>query len=179
MNRVDGEMGELGAAGLGAADQDLEAAAQAARDDGDVRVVVIPTSAQVQGLAALAVHEPGRSFEEDLLQMTSAARHTRSGAVTVAARRAMTTAGPCEVGDALGVVEGDFAVVGEDLFDVAVVVLERLLGGGGELVTVVTGAEGRELAERCAAYLARTHPTVDVVVYDGGQERYPLLLGVE
>jgi len=156
-----------------------EAAAQAARDDGDLRVAVIPTSAQVQGLAALAVHEPGRGFEEDLLQMTSAARHARSGAVTVAARRAMTTAGPCEPGDVLGVVEGDFVVVGDDLFTVTADVLERLLGGGGELVTVVAGAEGRELARRCAEHLAVAHPTVDVVVYDGGQERYPVLLGVE
>jgi uncharacterized protein len=156
-----------------------EAAAQAAREESDLRVAVIPTSVQVQGLAALAVHEPGRSFEEDLLHMTSAARHTRSGAVTVAARQAMTTGGPCEPGDILGAVEGDFVLVGDDLFTVAVEVLERLLGGGGELVTVVAGAGGEELAERCASYLASAHPTVDAVVYDGGQERYPVLLGVE
>ena len=156
-----------------------EAAAQAVRDEGGTRVAVIPTSAQVQGLAALAVHEPGRTFEEDVLHMTSAARHARSGAVTVAARRAMTTAGPCEPGDVLGVIEGDFVVVGDDLFHVATRVLERLLGGGGELVTFVAGADGTALAERCASYLAAEHPTVDVVVYDGGQERYPLLVGVE
>jgi uncharacterized protein len=157
-----------------------EAAAQAAREESDnLRVAVIPTSAQVQGLAALAVHEPGRTFEEDLLHMTSAARHTRSGAVTVAARQAMTTGGPCEPGDILGAVEGDFVLVGDDLFGVAVEVLERLLGGGGELVTVVAGAGGEDLAQRCAAHVASTHPTVDAVVYDGGQERYPVLLGVE
>jgi dihydroxyacetone kinase-like predicted kinase len=91
----------------------------------------------------------------------------------------MTTGGPCEPGDILGAVEGDFVVVGDDLYTVATDVLERLLGGGGELVTVVAGADGEELAERCASYLAAEHPTVDVVVYDGGQERYPVLLGVE
>ena len=47
----------------------------------------------------------------------------------------MTMAGPCEPGDVLGVVAGDFAVVGSDLDTVAADVLERLLGGGGELVT--------------------------------------------
>jgi DAK2 domain fusion protein YloV len=156
-----------------------EAAAQAARDDGAARVAVIPTSTQVQGLAALAVHEPGRTFEEDVLHMTAAARHARSGAVTIAVRQAMTTAGPCEPGDVLGVVEGDFVVVGENLLQVAIDVLERLLGGGGELVTVVAGAEGDDLARAAAEHLASAHPTVDVVVYDGGQERYPLLLGVE
>ena len=79
----------------------------------------------------------------------------------------------------LGAVEGDFVVVGDDLFTVATEVLELLLGGGGEMVTLVAGADGRELADRCAAHLAGTRPTVDVVVYDGGQDRYPLLVGVE
>jgi uncharacterized protein len=156
-----------------------EAAARTVREAGEVRVAVIPTDAQVQGLAALAVHEPGRTFEEDIVEMTAAARHARSGAVTVAGKRAMTTAGPCEPGDVLGVLEGDFVMVGHDLFEVATVVLERLLGGGGELVTVVSGAEAGDLAERCSAYLHDAHPTVDVVVYDGGQQRYPLLVGVE
>jgi dihydroxyacetone kinase-like predicted kinase len=156
-----------------------EAAAHAAREEGEVRVAVIATSAQVQGLAALAVHEPGRAFDQDVLQMTAAARHARSGAVTVAATRAITTAGPCEPGDALGVIEGDFAVVGADLTSVATEVLERLLGGGGELVTLVTGADGAALGQRCATHLAKAHPMVDVVVYEGGQERYPLLVGVE
>ena len=156
-----------------------EAAARTARAETDLRVAVIATNAQVQGLAALAVHEPGRPFEQDILEMTAAARHARSGAVTVAAQQAMTTAGPCEPGDVLGAVEGDFVVVGGDLFAVAADVLERLLGGGGELVTLVAGADGGDLAERCAAHLAATRPTVDVVVYDGGQPRYPLLVGVE
>lgn len=156
-----------------------EAAAQTARQELDLRVAVIPTNAQVQGLAALAVHEPGRTFEADVLEMTAAARHARSGAVTVAVKQAMTSAGPCEPGDVLGAVEGDFVVVGDDLFTVAVDVLELLLGGGGEMVTLVAGAGGGELADRCAAHLAATRPTVDVVVYDGGQDRYPLLVGVE
>ena len=71
--------------------------------------------------------------------MSAAARHARSGAVTVAARRAITTAGECDPGDVLGAVEGDFVVVGSDQFAVAVEVIERLLGGGGELFTVVAG----------------------------------------
>ncbi len=148
---------------------------------GAIRVSVIPSEAQVTGLAAIAVHEPGRAFDQDVLQMTSAARHARQGAVTIAARQAMTMAGPCEPGDVLGVVAGDFAVVGDDLYVVATQILERLLGGGGELVMLVAGDADDEgaLATRCAAYVEQHHPAVDVVVYDGGQERYPLLLSVE
>lgn len=157
------------------------AASTAEADHPGLRVAVIPTHAQVQGLAAMAVHEPGRSFDQDVLEMTATARHARHGAVTVAARQAMTMAGPCEVGDVLGVVAGDFAVIGSEQYAVATDVVDRLLGGGGELVTLVAGEEDAEgsLATRVAGYVEEHHPAVDVVVYDGGQERYPLLVSVE
>ena len=156
-----------------------EAAAREARDD-SVRVAVIPTRAQVQGLAALAVHEPGRSFEDDVVNMTAAAGHARHGAVTIAARDAMTMAGPCRTGDALGVVEGDFAVVGTDLTTVTLDVVDRLVGGAGEMVTLVSGTDGDPgLVTAVVQHLREGRPDLDTVVYDGGQERYPLLIAVE
>ncbi len=156
-----------------------EAAAAEARSRG-TRVAVIPTTAQVQGLAALAVHEPGRAFDADVVAMTAAAGHTRHGAVTVAVREAVTSAGVCRPGDILGVVEGDFAVIGSDLDDVALEVVRRMLAAGGELVTLVTGAEADDtLADAVRAFVHAEHPEVDTVVYGGGQPRYPLLIGVE
>lgn len=156
-----------------------EIAARTAEAEHDVSVEVIPTQAQVQGLAAISVHEPGRAFDADVREMTATARHARHGAVTVAARRAITMAGACEPGDALGVIAGDFAVVGAELEQVATEVLERLLAGGGELVTIVSGEDGEELARRVAAHVEALHPHVDVAVHDGGQPRYPLLVSVE
>ncbi len=156
-----------------------EFAAHTAEESGDVRVAVIPSQAQVQGLAAIAVHEPGRSFDQDVLQMTAAARHARHGAVTIATKQAITMAGPCEPGDVLGVIEGDFALVGDDVQTVAFAMIDRLVGAGGELVTLVGGDGAGDLAEKCGEYVESAHPTVDVVVYDGGQDRYPLLIAVE
>ena len=156
-----------------------EAAAAAARDEG-IRTAVIPTRAQVQGLAAVAVHDPARSFDEEVVAMSAAAGHTRQGAVTVAARDAMTMAGPCQVGDGLGVVEGDFVLVGQSLVEVAHGVVDRLLGGGGEMLTVVRGAEATDdLVDAVESYVRQRRPEIEIVLYDGGQSRYPLLLGVE
>lgn len=156
-----------------------EQAARAVADEHDVRVVVVDTETQVQGLAALAVHDGDLPMAADVLAMTAASRHTHHGAVTLAAREAWTTAGPCREGDALGVVAGDFAVVGDDLDEVGREVIERLLGAGGELLTLVQGDARPGLARRLADYAEERHPMIDVVVYDGGQERYPVLLGVE
>ncbi len=156
-----------------------EVAAAVAREQG-VRVTVLPTRAQVQGLAAAAVHDPVREVDDDAVRMSAAAGATRDGAVTVAVREAVTSAGPCRVGDVLGVVQGDFAVVGQDLGTVACEVMDRLLSGGGELVTVVTGRQVPPgLVDRLRAHLRRCHLDVEVQVLDGGQDRYPLLIGVE
>lgn len=145
------------------------------------RVAVIPTVAQVQGLAALAVHDPGADFDSAVVAMSSTAGHARHGAVTVAESPAMTMAGRCEVGDVLGLVDGDFVEIGDDLADVAWRVVERLLtAGGGELLTLVRGRDADDrLVGRLRARIRAWSPTVDVEVIDGGQARYPLLVGVE
>ncbi|GAA3133772.1 DAK2 domain fusion protein YloV [Kribbella aluminosa] len=156
-----------------------EAAATAARQDG-IRVAVIPTRAQVQGLAAIAVHDPQRSFDDDVVQLSAAAGQTRHGAVTVAVKDAWTMAGRCRAGDALGVVDGDFALITDDLEQAAYGVVDRLLGGGGELLTIVTGRDADPgLAAAVERHVRRARKDVDVMVYDGGQDRYPLLIGVE
>ena len=156
-----------------------EAAAGAARQQG-IRVVVLPTRAQVQGLAAAAVHDPGRSVDDDVVRMSAAAGGARDGAVTVAAREAFTSAGRCQPGDVLGVLDGDFAVIGEQPAAVAIELVDRLLSSGGELVTLVTG-EGCDpgLVEAVSQHLRQSRRDVEVCVHHGGQPRYPLLIGVE
>ena len=159
--------------------ESAKAAAHIVEADTGARVVVIPTQAQVQGIAALAVHEAGRTLDSDVVAMTSAALGTRHGAVTVAANQAMTTVGPCEAGDVLGVLQGDFAVIGQDQFEVATQILRRMLDAGGELVTLVAGSGADALPQRCEDWIEAAYPGVDVVSYEGGQERYPLFMAVE
>ncbi|BBH18187.1 dihydroxyacetone kinase [Nocardioides baekrokdamisoli] len=158
-----------------------EIAASAAEIDDEIKVAVIPTRSQVQGLAALAVHDPQRSFDKDVLAVATTASQVRRGGVTIATLKAFTSAGPCEVGDVLGAIGGDFVVVGSDLVAIAIEVVGRLVGGGGELVTLVTGAKDPEgtLAAAVTTWLAETHPAIEAITYDGGQERYPLLIAVE
>ncbi len=144
------------------------------------RIAVIPTVAQVQGLAAIAVHEPTADFDSAVVAMSTAAAHTRQGAVTIAESSAMTMAGRCRPGDVLGVVEGDFVVIGTSVVDVAWHVVERLLSAGGELVTLVCGADAEPgLVAELTRRTRRGHDGVDVEVLPGGQRRYPLLIGVE
>ncbi|MFE5920113.1 DAK2 domain-containing protein [Streptomyces sp. NPDC056468] len=155
------------------------AAAEQARTEG-IRVALIPTRSAVQGIAALAVHEPDRRFDEDVVSMTSAAGATRYAEVAVAERQSWTMAGICQAGDVLGLIDGDVAVIGTDVTTTAGTVLDRMLSAGGELVTLVLGDEAPEtIAEHLEARVRESYLAVDTVVYRGGRQGALLLIGVE
>ncbi|WP_037862139.1 DAK2 domain-containing protein [Streptomyces sp. NRRL S-340] len=155
------------------------AAAEQARREG-IRVALIPTRSAVQGIAALAVHEPGRRFDEDVVAMTAAAGATRHAEVVVAEHRSWTTAGICQAGDVLGLIDGDVAVIGPDVTATARTVLDRMLAAGGELVTLVLGDEVPDtVAGDLEARVRDSYLAVDTVVYRGGRQGALLLIGVE
>ncbi|MEU7620176.1 DAK2 domain-containing protein, partial [Micromonospora rifamycinica] len=164
-------------------DPDTQAVASAAAREAHrlgVRVSVVPTRSPVQALAALAVRDPQRRFEDDVIAMAEAAGACRYAEVCHASREALTVAGPCRPGDVLALVEGEVHLIGSDLVDTCAAVVDRMLGGGGELVTLLTGADAPTgLAEAVRAHIGQRWPFVEVQAYPGGQPHYPLLVGVE
>jgi hypothetical protein len=145
-----------------------------------VRVSVVPTRSPVQALAALAVRDTARAFADDVIGMAEAAGACRYGEVCTAERDSLTVAGPCQAGNLLGLVDGEVHLIGTDLAEVSRRLLDRMLGGGGELATVVLGADApAELEETLRTHTAQAWPFVELHCYAGGQPRYHLLVGVE
>jgi DAK2 domain fusion protein YloV len=155
------------------------AAAAEARAAG-VRAGVVPTRSPVQALAAMAVRDTARRFEDDVIAMAEAAARCRSAELTVAAREALTVAGRCQLGDVLAIVDGEVNLIGQDLERTACLLLDRMLLAGGELVTLIVGqAAPAGLAETLRRHVAGAWPFVEVQCYEGDQPHYPLLVGVE
>jgi len=164
-------------------DANTHAVATAAAREADgtgLRVSVVPTRSPVQALAALAVRDQNRPFADDVIAMAEAAGACRYGEVCTAGREAFTVAGRCRPGDLLGLVDGEVLVIGDDLEQVCCQLLDRMLGGGGELATLVLGADASpRLEEKLHSHVAQAWPFVEVQCYAGGQPRYHLLVGVE
>jgi DAK2 domain fusion protein YloV len=157
-----------------------ELAAAQAREQG-VLVAVVPTKSPLQGLAAVAVHDPGRRFEDNVIALAEAAAATRSAEVTIAVRESITYAGRCAAGDVLGLIDGEVVEIGSDVAQMGISLVSRLIAAGGELVTVLTGTDpgAAEAAEDVRQYVRTKHPLVEINGYLGGQRHYPLLIGVE
>ena len=156
-----------------------EAAAELARGQG-LRVSVVPTRSAVQALAAVAVHDPSRRFDDDVVAMAEAAAATRYAELTVAADEALTAVGICQPGDILGLIDGEVVEIGRGMLAVAFTVVDRLLGVGAELITVLVGSAAPPRAgELIEGHVREQAPFTDVTVYQGGQPDHPVIIGVE
>lgn len=149
-----------------------------------VDVVPVPTGSMVQGLAALAVHDPDRQAVDDGYSMARAAGAARHGSVRIATENALTWAGTCKPGDGLGIAGDEVLIVAADVAAAAIGLLDLLLASGGDLVTVLTGSE---LADSDIAAVGSVlerhvhdrHPGSELVVYRTGHRGDVLLIGVE
>ncbi|GAA0534368.1 dihydroxyacetone kinase [Saccharopolyspora subtropica] len=143
-------------------------------------VVVVPTASPVQGLAALAVHDPGRRRADDQVAMAEAAAATRRGELRIAEAEALTWVGRCRPGDVLGLVDGEVVLIGDNLLAAARDLAERMLTTGGELVTALVSDDAPAgLPDDLAEHLRRAHPEVEFTHYPAGTLHPRLLLGVE
>lgn len=158
---------------------ELVAVGVAARD-AHRDVLLLPSASMVQGLAALAVHDRGRIAVDDAFAMSEAAATTRWGSLRAATERALTLVGTCESGDGLGLAGHEVVVIDRDVRTAGRTLLDRLLAFGGELVTLLLGAQAPdELGAELAAHIARGFPGVEVIVYSGGQHGDLVQIGVE
>ncbi|NLG56157.1 MAG: DAK2 domain-containing protein [Rhodococcus sp.] len=159
--------------------QELIAVSAAARDS-EHEVHLLATSSMVQGLAALAVHDPARDSDDDVFTMSEAAAATRWGSLRIASERALTYVGTCEPGDGLGLVGHEVIVIDPDPDAAVRRLIDLLLRTGGELVTLVLGARAPEgMGSELVGYIEQRHPGVEVMMYEGGQVGDLLQLGVE
>ena len=146
-----------------------------------IDVVPLPTGSMVQGLAALAVHEPGRQAVDDGYTMARAAGSARHGSVRVATEAALTWAGTCEPGNGLGIAGDEVLIVAPDVASAATGLVDLLLGAGGELITVLVGQGIDQDAVESAlqAHVHDRHPGIEVATYRTGHRGDALLIGVE
>jgi uncharacterized protein len=146
-----------------------------------IDVVPLPTGSMVQGLAALAVHEPGRQAVNDGYTMARAAGSARYGTVRVATETALTWAGTCEPGNGLGIAGDEVLIVAPDVAVAATGLIDLLLGAGGELITVLVGQgiDADSVESALHAHVHDHHPGIELAIYRTGHRGDALLIGVE
>ncbi|MGC2654700.1 MAG: dihydroxyacetone kinase, partial [Mycobacterium sp.] len=96
-------------------------------------------------------------------------------------------AGPCQPGDGLGIAGDEVVIVAPDVASAAIGLLDLFLAAGGELVTVLVGAQARgpdaavdsPVEKVLKGHVHDRHPGTELVIYDTEHRGDALLIGVE
>jgi uncharacterized protein len=145
-----------------------------------IDVVPVPAGSMVQGLAALAVHDAHRQAVDDGYTMARAAAGARHGSVRLATEEALTWAGTCQPGDGLGIAGDEVLIVAENITAAGAGLIDLLLVAGGELVTVLSGADVEPgVGQALQDHVHSEHLGTELVTYHTGHRGDALLIGVE
>jgi uncharacterized protein len=142
-------------------------------------VGVVPTTSVPEAFSALLAADPDATLEANVSAMTAAAERVRTGEVTTAVKDSKGKAGPIKAGQVIGISDHEIEIVGEDVKDVALRLLD-LIAGDGETLTLLAGADlDDEVLEQIVAAAEDAHPDLEVEAHSGGQPLYPLIMAVE
>jgi hypothetical protein len=156
----------------------LLAAEHAARLVHTKRVRIVPSRSPQAGWAVLGAYVSTNSPRENEAAMLEALASLATGEVTIASRDAELDGVAIREGAYLGLVDDAAVTAGDELGQVALEVVDRLLAGDRAWLGVLTGEAASDL-DGILEDVQRTHPEVDVDVREGGQPHYPLLFVAE
>ena len=154
-------------------------AAQAMAGVASKPVGVVPTTSVPQAFSALLAADSSASMDDNIRNMTAAAASVRTGEITTAIKDSNGKSGPIRAGQIIGIADHEIEVVGDDLAEVAVRLLD-VIAGDGETLTLLAGEDmSDEQAASLAERLGGLHPEMEIESHRGGQPLYPLIMAVE
>jgi dihydroxyacetone kinase-like predicted kinase len=156
-----------------------EAAASACED---VRAAVVPTKTVPQAFSAMFVADPDATLEENVTEMTKAIAAVRDGEVTTAVRDSVAFDGsPIHAGDVIGIQDGKISVVGSDVNQVAVDLVDRMQKEReGDTLTLLAGSDLSDAAfETLQSSISKVQPDLEIDAHRGEQPLYPVVFSIE
>ncbi len=144
------------------------------------QAIVIPTKTVPQGLAALLAFNPAKDAEWNKKAMNEAANKVKSGQVTFAVRDTSIDGISIKKDDYMGILDGKIVVNHKDLLEAAKALLEKMVDGESEILTILTGEQATdEQVEQLENFVGEKYPDVEIEIHNGKQPLYPFIFAVE
>ena len=156
------------------------AAQQAAELAGDKHVYVIPTKNVAMGIAGIIAYQEDAGDDDNVKNMNEAAQRVRTCTVTYAVRDSVIENLKIKEGDIIGLNNGKVEAKGKSALLVAKDLMQKIVTGDDELITVYYGSDvSEEDAQTLTNDLAELFGDCDVEMHKGGQPLYYYLISVE
>ena len=156
-----------------------EAAATACES---ARVAVVPTKTVLQSFSAMFAVDAEASLEENAEAMTEAIAEVRGGEVTRAVRDSSASdCTPIHDGDVMGIQDGSIDVVGSDVADVTIELINKMQEDEeGDSLTILAGSDmDDESFEALIVRIEEAQPDLEIDSHRGEQPLYPVIFSIE
>lgn len=161
-------------------DRDILMAAEQAAREAPGFITVLPSRSAPAGIAAAVAYWPEGDPVAAGNRMIEAMSGVRVVEVSRAVRNATVDGVTVSTGDAIALVDGLLIGRAQTLEGALLAGLALVANSGAEIVTVYLGQEAEpDAGPQVEALIRSAHPALAVEVVDGGQPRYPYVLGVE
>ncbi|MCQ2523221.1 MAG: DAK2 domain-containing protein [Lachnospiraceae bacterium] len=146
----------------------------------DKKVIVIPTKTIPQGITAMINFIADDDAEAVKDAMNAGISMVETGQVTYAVRDTMIDDKEIREGDFMGIGDKGLLAVNKDIFAAAEEMIDAMVTGSTELVSIYYGEEvSEEDANKLSDYVADKYPSVDIEVSYGGQPVYYYIISCE
>jgi DAK2 domain fusion protein YloV len=146
----------------------------------DKPVAVVATRNLAEGVVAAVSFQSGLAAEQNRSNMDRMLAGARTAEVTTAVRAANLDGHEIQPGALLGLVDERIVVVGQELTDVSLRLLEQLGADEFEVITLYAGQDlSSEAGSELQARLSESYARQQVDLIRGGQPHYQLILACE
>lgn len=146
------------------------------------KVAVVPTKTVPQAFAAMFVADGEGDLQSNVDEMTDAISQVRDGEVTTAVRDSAAADGtPIHAGDVMGIQDGSIEVVGSDVEDVTLKVINRMQDEEeGDTLTILAGSDLDDDAfKHLIDAIEAAQPDLEIDSHRGEQPLYPVVFSIE
>ncbi len=144
------------------------------------KVYIVSSKTIPQGISALLSFNSHNNLEQNLMAMNQALKRVKSGLVTYSLEERSFQQSILKKGDKLGFCEEKLEVAGEDLNEVTIKLIEKMVEKDSHLLSLYYGKMvTKKEAERLAKIIKSKYPDLEVQIYSGGQPHYFYIISCE
>ncbi|MGI6032909.1 MAG: DAK2 domain-containing protein [Coriobacteriales bacterium] len=157
-------------------------AANAAAENADIPVKVVPTKNVPSAFTAMFAVDLDAGLEENAEAMTAALEDVVCGEVTTAIKDSKTSSGdPIAPGDVIGIAEGSLDVVGHDVDEVTLALIDEFSGQDEyDTLTLLAGEDfDDEALDGLTKKIEERFPDIEIDAQRGEQPLYPIVFSLE
>lgn len=155
-------------------------AAKQAKDLSDKNVYVVPTKSIPEGISALIAFNPEIDIDENLENMKEATSYVKTAQVTYAVRDTEINDIKIKKDDIIGVTGDEILAIGNDVEQVALELLGKMVDDESSLITIFYGNGLKEEdAIKLSKKLEEKFEDFDIEVLFGGQPLYYYIFSIE